>query len=55
MNTCFEILMDILNNTLKILNSKGFHLRDPLNEDFYVESIYYDPNDDELYCNFIEG
>ncbi len=54
-NTCFEILMDIINGALKILNSKGYHLRDPLNYEFYVESVYYNPEDDELYCNFIEG
>jgi len=55
MNTCFEILMDIINSALKILNSKGYHIRDPLNEEFYIESVYYNPEDDELYCKFLEG
>jgi hypothetical protein len=55
MNTCFEILMDIINSALKILNSKGYHIRDPLNEEFYIESVYYNSEDDELYCKFLEG
>ena len=54
MNTAFEILLKMINGALKTLNSKGYHLRDPLNEEFYIESVHYDPEDDEIYCNFIE-
>lgn len=54
MNTCFEILMDIMNSALKILNSKGYHIRDPENPEFFIENVYYDPENDELYCSFKE-
>ncbi len=54
MNTCFEILMDIINSALKILNSKGYHIRDPENPEFFIENVYYDPENDELYCSFKE-
>jgi len=45
----FKILMEILNSTLQILNSKGYHIRDPLDKGYYIHSIYYDPENDELY------
>ncbi len=55
MTDSFVILMDVINSALKVLNSNGYFLRDSENEKFYIESVYYDPEDDELYCEFIEG
>ncbi len=55
MNRNFKILMKILNNTLDILNSQGYHLRDDNDKDFYIKEIYYNPDDDELYCEYVEG
>ena len=49
----FKILMEILNSTLKILNSKGYRIRDPLNKEFYINDIYYDNENDELYFHAI--
>lgn len=52
MSVSFDILMEIINCSLKIMNSKGYHIRDPENPEFFVENVYYDPENDELYCNF---
>lgn len=54
MNASFDILMEIINYSLKIMNSKGYHIRDPLNPEFYIENVYYDSINDELYCSFKE-
>ena len=47
----FEILMNILNSILEILNKNGWFIRDPLNKDYYINEIYYDSENDELYFN----
>ena len=54
MNVSFDILMEIINCSLKIMNSKGYHIRDPENPEFFIENVYYDPENDEIYCNFKE-
>lgn len=54
MDLCFDILLNMINGALTILNSKGFFLRDSNDKDFYLEKVYYDPEDDELYCEFLK-
>lgn len=54
MSVSFDILMEIINCFLKIMNSKGYHIRDSENPEFFIESVYYDPETDELYCSFKE-
>ena len=50
----FNILLEIINCSLEIMNSKGYHIRDPENPEFFIENVYYDPENDELYCTFKE-
>lgn len=50
----FNILLEIVNYTLKIMNSKGYHIRNPKNPEFFIENVYYDSINDELYCTFKE-
>ena len=54
MNISFNILLEIINYSLKIMNSKGYHIRNPKNPEFFIENVYYDCINDELYCTFKE-
>jgi len=54
MSVSFDILMEIINCSLKIMNSKGYHIRDPENPEYFIENVYYDPVNDEIYCSFKE-
>jgi hypothetical protein len=53
LSSSFEILIDIINGALEAMNTKGYHIRDPLNPEYYIESVYYDPDNDELYCEMV--
>ena len=54
MDISFNILLEIVNYSLKTMNSKGYHIRDPKNPKFFIENVYYDSINDELYCTFKE-
>ena len=54
MSVSFDILIEIINCSLKIMNSKGYHIRDPENPEYFIENVYYDPVNDEIYCSFKE-
>lgn len=45
----FEILMEVLNSTIKTLNEHGWYIRDNLDPEHYISCIYYEPDRDELY------
>lgn len=45
----FKILLKILISIINILNEEGFKLYDSDNQDWYINNIRYNEDDDRLY------
>lgn len=35
------------------MNKQGFFIRDKENEDYFIDKVYYDPEDDEIYFTLV--
>lgn len=50
----FKILLKILISIINILNEEGFKLYDADNQDWYINNIRYNEDDDRLYFDLKE-
>ncbi|GAA0107336.1 hypothetical protein [Clostridium tertium] len=50
----FKILLKILISIINILNEEGFKLYDADNQDWYINNIRYNEDDDRLYFDLEE-
>lgn len=50
----FKILLKILTSIINILNEEGFKLYDADNQDWYINNIRYNEDDDRLYFDLKE-
>lgn len=51
----FEVLLSVINAAIKALNDNGYHIRDDINPEYYITSVYYCPHLDEIYFEAKEG
>ncbi|MDB1924095.1 hypothetical protein PMY56_13460 [Clostridium tertium] len=50
----FKILLKVLISIINILNEEGFKLYDADNQDWYINNIRYNEDDDRLYFDLEE-
>lgn len=50
----FETTIELLQETVRILNSKGYKLYDIENPEFYITEVQYNPDEDKIFVNFEE-
>lgn len=53
-NRAFEVIIELLNNLISILNTKGLNLYDAENPDFFISKIRYDSEDDSVKFDCIQ-
>lgn len=54
MNKALTVLIDSINAQIAVLNASDCKIYDEENFEFYIESVYYNQEDDRLYCRIKE-
>lgn len=54
MNRALEVLISTINAEINILNANDFKIYDGENPGFYLKKVYYNSEDDNIYCEFKE-
>ncbi|WP_123053117.1 hypothetical protein [Clostridium sp. JN-1] len=53
-NPAFTALIDNFNVQLASMNRNNFKMYDPGDSEYFIDSIYYDSDEDKIMCNFKE-